>query len=108
MALPWLCLVAFMRISTDPRIFLKPLTADQACGIVAAWTAQPNVTAALPTARHAQVMAELLEPLGVGGNLINDAHLAALALSHQATIITFDNDFARFADVRWETPVDAV
>lgn len=103
-ALPWLCLVAFMRISTDGRIFPQPLRTDQACAIVAAWTARPNVVAAQPTSRHPQVMAELLQPLGAGGNLVNDAHLAALAVCHQATVVTFDNDFSRFLGVRWQTP----
>jgi len=103
-ALPWLCLVAFIRISTDARIFTRPLTTDQACGVVSAWTARPNVTPAPPTSRHAEVMAELLRPIGAGGNLVNDAYLAALAVCHQATIITFDNDFGRFPGVRWQTP----
>jgi predicted nucleic acid-binding protein len=35
----------------------------------------------------------LLHVTGSGGNLVNDAHLAALALAHRATVITFDNDF---------------
>ena len=33
-----------------------------------------------------------------------DAHLAALALEHGATVVTFNNDFGRFAGRRWEPP----
>lgn len=33
-----------------------------------------------------------------------DAHLAALALSHDATVVTWDSDFGRFSGVRWERP----
>ena len=49
-----------------------------------------------PTARHADVLAGLLAETGSGGNLVNDAHLAALAVEHDATLVTFDADFGRF------------
>ena len=49
-------------------------------------------------------MAGLLTPTGAGGNLVSDAHLAALAIEHTATVISFDNDFARFPGVRWHEP----
>lgn len=58
----------------------------------------------IPTDRHVAIMRELLQPLGTGGNLVNDAHLAALAIEHGATICSFDNDFSRFAGVRWIRP----
>ncbi|MGC1208611.1 MAG: DUF5615 family PIN-like protein, partial [Ornithinimicrobium sp.] len=41
---------------------------------------------------------------GRGGNLVNDAHLAALAQENRATVVTFDSDFGRFTGVRWEMP----
>jgi predicted nucleic acid-binding protein len=43
---------------------------------------------------------------GSGGNLGNDAHLAALALEHNATVVTYDRDFERYAGVRWRRPDD--
>jgi len=39
-----------------------------------------------------------------GGNLVNDAHLAALAIEHRADIVSYDIDFVRFTDVRWRRP----
>jgi predicted nucleic acid-binding protein len=39
---------------------------------------------------------------GIGGHLVNDAHLATLALQYGATVITYDHDFALFPSVRWE------
>jgi len=41
---------------------------------------------------------------GTAANLVNDAHLAALALEHHATLVTFDADFHRFRGLRVERP----
>jgi predicted nucleic acid-binding protein len=55
-----------------------------------------------PTRRHAQLLRELLEQAGTAGNLTTDAHLAALAIEHGATLATFDGDFHRFSELRLE------
>jgi predicted nucleic acid-binding protein len=52
----------------------------------------------------ATLVRTLLAPLGIGGNLVNDAHLAALAIEHRCTIVSFDNDFGRFPTVAWQPP----
>lgn len=57
-----------------------------------------------PTTRHLHVLAGLLAGVGTGGNLVSDAHLAALAVEHDATVITYDNDFGRFPGLPWEPP----
>jgi predicted nucleic acid-binding protein len=57
-----------------------------------------------PDPRHLTRVEELLAATGRGGNLVNDAHLAALALQYDATVVSFDNDFSRFPGVRWERP----
>ena len=46
----------------------------------------------------------MLAETGSAGNLVNDAHVAALALQYDATVVTYDNDFGRFPGVRWERP----
>ena len=102
--LPWLCVVAFLRISTHPGIYPHPLTAEQAIRVVSGWTHRPNVVPGTPTSQHAELLGEMLAATGVGGNLVNDAHIAALAIEHGATIVTFDGDFGRFPGVRWEAP----
>lgn len=106
--LPWLCLLAFLRISTHPGIYPRPLTAEQATRVVSAWTHQPNVVPGAPTSQHAELLGRMLAATGVGGsvggNLVNDAHLAALAIEHSATVVTFDSDFGRFPGVSWEPP----
>jgi predicted nucleic acid-binding protein len=55
--------------------------------------------------RHLQVLRELLLPLGSGGNLTSDAHLAALAIEHQAELYSSDSDFARFNGLKWRNPL---
>jgi predicted nucleic acid-binding protein len=58
-----------------------------------------------PTDRHGAVLRELLAPLGCAGNLVSDAHLAALAIEHGAELCSCDPDFSRFSGVRWTDPL---
>ena len=58
-----------------------------------------------PGPRHAELLSELLEPLGTAGNLTTDAHLAALALEHRAELCSADADFSRFPGLRWSNPL---
>ncbi|MGL5819765.1 MAG: TA system VapC family ribonuclease toxin [Phycicoccus sp.] len=102
--LPWSCVLAFLRMSTQHRVFPRPLALDDALDVVDGWLGQPTVTVLHPTAHHHLLIAELLREVGVAGKLVNDAHLAALAVEHRATVVSFDADFARFARVRWERP----
>lgn len=71
---------------------------------VSEWLAAPGAVVAHPGPAHAEHLARLLQHVGTGGNLVNDAHLAALALEHRAEIVSYDNDFARFEGVRWRRP----
>jgi toxin-antitoxin system PIN domain toxin len=103
-AFAWLALLAFVRLSTKPELFPAPLSIDQAMDRVDAWTAAAPAVVVEPTPNHATIVRNLLAPLGVGGNLTNDAHLAALAIEHRCTIVSFDNDFGRFPSVAWQPP----
>ncbi|MGL5849396.1 MAG: TA system VapC family ribonuclease toxin [Phycicoccus sp.] len=105
--LPWASLLAFVRVSTHASMHTSPLTVDQAMDIVDAWVAQPAAVVLEPDGRHPRRLRELLAATGTGGNLVIDAHLAALALQHRATVVTFDNDFDRFPGVRWHRPAPA-
>lgn len=102
--LAWVALLAFLRLSTKPNVFPDPLRVDDATAIVRRWTEHPSTLVLEPTPRHAAVLASLLVEVGAGGNLVSDAHLAALAVQHDAEIISYDTDFARFTGVRWRRP----
>lgn len=102
--LPWVSLLAFLRLSTDHRVYPEPLTVEQAGSIVDAWLSRPNVIQGSAGAEHWRILRELLEGVGTGGNLVTDAHIAALALELDAPVTTFDNDFGRYPGVRWQLP----
>lgn len=106
-AFPVAVLLAFVRLSTQPRIFSSPFAPGEAFDIVQGWLAQPNATMVVPGNRHLLLVRELLEPLGTAGNLVSDAHLAALAIEHGAELCSADTDFARFARLRWSNPLAA-
>ena len=100
----WVVILAFLRLSTNPSLFARPLALDEAVGVVEAWLAQPPAVVVQPTPRHLSLLHGLLAPVGTAANLVNDAHLAALSLEHGAEVTSFDGDFARFAGVRWQRP----
>jgi hypothetical protein len=100
----WLVVLAFLRLSTKVGLFPRPLTVDQANGRVEAWLSHPASLVLEPTTGHRAVLAGLLQQIGTGGNLVSDAHLAALAIEHGATVISYDSDFGRFEGVAWSLP----
>jgi len=104
-ALPWAVILGFLRLTTNPRFVSRPLTPEQALGVVAGWLARPAVVALNPTDEHWPILRELLGASGSAGNLTTDAHLAALALEHGAELCSADGDFARFARLRWVNPL---
>jgi toxin-antitoxin system PIN domain toxin len=102
--LPWHSLVAFLRIVTNPRLFQPPTRMSSAWNQVERWLAQPPAWIPQPTDMHSSVLSQLLRD-DVHGELVPDAHLAALALEHGLTVCSTDGDFARFGAVRWENPL---
>jgi uncharacterized protein len=103
-AFAWIALLAFVRLSTKASLFPNPLTVEEACDRVDTWLDAKPAVVVEPTAQHRSVLRTLLASLGTGGNLVNDAHLAALAIEHRCTVVSFDNDFSRFPGVHWEPP----
>ena len=104
-AFAWAVLLAFLRLSTNPRVFEAPLGPAEAFDIVDSWLAHPCSTVVHPTERHAVVLRGLLEALGTAGNLTTDAHLAALAIEHGADLCSSDSDFSRFPGITWLDPL---
>jgi toxin-antitoxin system PIN domain toxin len=103
--LAWVGLLGFIRITTHRQILDNPLPVSTACIHARAWLARPYVSILHPGDRHAEILFGLLESLGTAGNLTTDAHLAALAIEHQAELHSTDADFRRFAGVRWANPL---
>lgn len=103
--LSWEVLGAFIRIGTNPRIYENPLSLGQAVARVQSWLDQPCTRLVNPTERHWTVFRRLLEEGQAGGNLVPDAHLAALAIEHGCTLMSTDADFSRFPGVKWKNPL---
>lgn len=103
--LPWLVLLAFLRLTTNPRVVRAPLSAEQALGFVDEWLSQPYATPVGPGERHWSILKQLLGNSGTAGNLTNDAHVAAIALEHGYTVYSADNDFKRFDGLRHVNPL---
>ena len=103
--LAWAVAIGFLRVSTHPRIFPSPLTPQEAIGHMDTWLSLDIVTLLTENRDHWCTFRGLLTDVGVAGNLAPDAHLAALALTHGATLASCDADFSRFRKLRWENPL---
>lgn len=100
-----IALLAFLRLSTNPRIYRRPLAPGEALTHVERWLSQPGSVILAPGRRHLPILRSLLEPRGMAANLASDAHLAAIALGHGAVLCSADRDFARFEGLRWFDPL---
>ncbi len=103
-AFAWTALLAFLRLSTRRGVFPRPLSVEDALRVVKHWLEDPRAQVVHPSERHTEILGRLLRSAGTGGNLTTDAHLAALAIEHGATVLSFDRDFARFEGVHWTVP----
>ncbi len=98
----WIVVLGFVRLVTRRGILAHPMPVEDALGIVDDWLTAPQARLVEPTPRHWPTLARLLVGAGAAGNLTTDAHLAALAIEHGATLVSFDRDFERFAGLDFE------
>ncbi len=101
----WSVLLAFVRLTTHPAVFPRPLAPVDALAVVRGWLDRPTAVVVNPTERHLDLLGDLLAEVGTAGNLTSDAHLAALSLEHRAELVSYDRDFTRFPGVRWTSPM---
>ena len=106
-AFAWVTLLAFLRLSTSSRPLRQPYTSAEASSIVEELLQHPNVYLLQASDRHWGILQRLISQGQALGNLVMDAHLAALAIEHGALLCTTDRDFARFPGLRWENPLEA-
>ncbi|NLS95084.1 MAG: type II toxin-antitoxin system VapC family toxin [Planctomycetaceae bacterium] len=103
--LPWIVILGFLRVSTNPRVFTNPLSSSQAIEQMEEWLNHPNVCIVRETDEHWRILRELLDECATAGNLTTDAHVAALAITHGAVLASCDADFGRFRHLRWVSPL---
>lgn len=104
-AIPWPCVYEFLRVVTHPRVYHPPMPIAAALGDLRAILGSPSLVLLAETPRHYDIMVSLVGASGVTGNLLHDAHIAALCLEHGVSeLLTGDRDFARFPDVHAVNP----
>ena len=103
--LAWIVMLGFVRLTTSARVVRSPMAAEEALDYVDRWLAHPTTTVVDPTRKHAAVFRDLIADTGTAGNLVTDAHLAALAIEHGAQLCSADRDFGRFAGLDWVNPL---
>ncbi len=104
-AIPWPCIYEFLRIVTHPRVYHPPIPPDMALKELGRLLDSPTLLLLHETSSHAEIMTKVLRTSGVRGNLIHDAHIAALCLEHGVTeLITGDRDFSRFPELTVRNP----
>ena len=105
---PWAVSTGFVRVMTHPRALLTPISAADAIAHVSDWFQYAHITPINPSAEHLTHLRQCLDAACVGGNLVTDAHVAALAMEYQAEVHSNDSDFGRFSGLRWRNPLGSV
>ncbi len=103
--LAWIVVLAFLRITTHPKIMRKPIAVETALEYVSSWLRQPFVSLVKPGDRHWPIFRNLIHVTGTAGNLTSDAHLAALAIEYGCDLYSADYDFQRFPGIRHINPL---
>jgi toxin-antitoxin system PIN domain toxin len=101
----WPTINAYLRISTNSRVYQNPLTLDQATKRVESWMKQPCVRLIHSTPAHWEIFRKMMKEGQARANLVPDAHLAALAIENGCVLYSFDADFSRFPDLKWKNPL---
>lgn len=101
----WPVILAFVRISTHPQIFRRPLTYDQAVNNIERLLVQPTVRAPGESDRFWSTFRSASDAVRPRGNMLTDAHIVALMRDHGVReIITGDRDFRKFDGIRVRDP----
>ena len=104
-AIPWPCIYEFLRVVTHSRIFHPPVPLARATADLRRILESPSLVLLSETDRHTEILMQILEASGATGNLIHDAHIAALCLEHGVSeLVTGDRDFLRFSELRVSNP----
>ncbi len=103
-ALSVLVAVGFLRIVTNPRIYLDATPLPAALAVIEQLATHPRCRVAVPGATHLQDVLGLCRAADASGKLVTDAQHAALAIAQGCTWVTRDADFARFEQhgLRWQ------
>ncbi len=100
-----LSLAGFVRVVTNPRIFIHPTPPETALAFCDRLTQRRQARLVAPGPQHYEIFAQLCRATAAAGKLVADAQHAAVAIEHGCTWVTADGDFARFPGLRWQHPL---
>lgn len=93
----WLTAMSYLRMATHPAIFSQPLSPTEAVSNMQALLAVPHCRALGEEGGFWAAYQDVTRGLTVRGNLVPDAHLAAVLRQHGVVrLYTHDKDFRRF------------
>ncbi|HEX4165126.1 MAG TPA: type II toxin-antitoxin system VapC family toxin [Bryobacteraceae bacterium] len=104
--LTWATIWAFIRVSTNAKLWSRPPALEEVFDRIAEWQSLPNVVLLEPGPRHRQILKSLALESDARGAMISDAVLSAIAIEHAATLVSTDRDFRRFSGLRWMNPLE--
>lgn len=104
-AIAWPCVYEFLRVVTHPRVFDPPTDLETALDDLDSLLAAPSLVLLGEGTAHRGHLRRMVAGGGAVGNLVHDAHIAALAVEHGVSELwTLDRDFARFPGLRARNP----
>ena len=101
----WHTITGFLRIITNPRGSVAPLNLTQALETVDSWLELENTHLVSLEKKNWPLFVKMLTESQAFGNLVMDAHIAAVAASCGATVASTDRDFTRFPDIKLVNPI---
>lgn len=105
LCLAWPTLLAYLRIATHPRIFSAPLSPNEALDNISVLIALPHVRTVAELDGFLEVYKHISGDMPVRGNLVPDAHVAAILFQHGVrTFYTNDRDFRKFHSLDVKDP----
>lgn len=108
-ALPWPCVYEFLRVVTHPRVFDPPTEIEVALEDLGSLLSSPSLVLLGEGRRHFLELRKAANDARVFGNLVHDAHIAALCIEHGVTeLLTRDRDFGRFSGLTTRDPFSAI
>ncbi len=104
--LAWITVMSYLRMATHARLFDAPLSPAEAQGNIERLFASPHVRGLSEAEGFWPIYCEVAGETPVRGNLVPDAHLAAILKQHGVrTLYTHDRDFLKFRFLKVVDPL---
>jgi toxin-antitoxin system PIN domain toxin len=103
--IPWAVTTGFVRLMANPRVLESPMSPSAALRRAMTWFQYAHIQPLNPGSDHLTNLQSFFDAVDGGVKLVPDAHIAALAIEHQAVVHSHDSDFRRFPGLQWHNPL---